>query len=243
MRNTLYFSIFLGLMTLNSCQQKDSSDTKQTTDSVTNKKDTAANTTDPNASGIKSEPYSKKITIDYNKNKEILDILPLLPDSSMASWEWKKTERLELLQSVKTNNYYIDTTKDYNDILMVAPNYFQTQVVDGNWCVAVYKVSENNYIIITDDVVGDGNDLKAFELKNQQLTALPIKSLLGDYLNVFLIDSNNEKCKSLFEKNKFIVHSSYLKKKENESCVRGNKLKFVFNAELKKFELEKVTWQ
>lgn len=255
MRNKIYFSIFLGLMTLNSCQQTDSSDAKQVIDSVKQEKDTTTNTDNLDKDAVKPALFSKKITIDYNENKEILEILPLLPDSAMRSWEWKKTERLELLQSVKTQNYYIDTTKDYNDILVVTPNYFETQVVDGVWRVAAYKITENNYIIITDDVVGDGNDLKAFELKDQKLTALSMKSLLGDYLDTFLIDSNSEKCKTLFEenqgffdydlseKNKFIVYSTYLKKKENESCVKGNRLNFVFHAELKKFELEKAIWK
>ncbi|KIO77618.1 hypothetical protein TH53_08190 [Pedobacter lusitanus] len=253
MKNKLYFSLFAGLLLLSSCQQTNAAKDK----TIAVKQDNShqlQHVNKPDTNTVNAQPFSNKIKIYYNQNQVILNLIPLLPDSSMASWEWKKKERLELLESVRSHNYYIDTTKDYNNISVITPHYFKTQVVDGVWCLALYKIQENNYVVITDDIAGDGNDLKAFELKNQQLTPLKLKDVLGDYLSNFLINNTNKTCKDSFEKgdyrfdynfghkNQLIVSSAYITKKENEQCLKGNSLTFVFNGKLKKFEPGKATW-
>ncbi|WEK18258.1 MAG: hypothetical protein P0Y49_15815 [Candidatus Pedobacter colombiensis] len=200
--------------------------------------------------------YSKIIKIDYQKNKEILDILPLLPDSAMATWEWKKEEREGMVRSLADNNQFADTTENFNTITKLTPNYFETSVVDGYWTASLYKVSENHYIVITNDVQGDGYKINAFEVKDQQITALSLDNLIGANPGNLLLKNNSEKCKSVISEeemgmftynlsnpNLISISCYYLTKKANSDCFKGNEVILKFNKNLKRFDFIKVDWR
>ena len=39
--------------------------------------------------------------ITYKENKELLDIILLLPDSTFSSWEWKLKDRIKWYNEIK----------------------------------------------------------------------------------------------------------------------------------------------
>ncbi len=200
--------------------------------------------------------YSKIIKIDYQKNKEILELLPLIPDSAMASWEWKKEEREEMVRSIAANNQFTDTTENFNTIVKLTPNYFKTGVVDGSWSASLYKVSENHYIVLTNDMVGDGNEIKAFELKDKQIVPINLEELIGSNPGNLLLKNNSEKCKSVISEEEMgmftydfsdpvlvSISCQYLTEKADNTCFKGNELLLKFNEKSKSFDFVKIVWR
>lgn len=200
------------------------------------------------------EDFKKQDTlkINYSDHKNLFDILTILPDSTMASWGWDKKERIEFVKQIKENNYTTGSPEHFSKISLAQPNTIQIQVVDGYWILSIYKIKANNYIVITDDVVGDGNDLLAFEYLNGELTYIPFKNIFDHFLNELLLDPNDKKCMDYFEDNyigfeydfigtkKIQISNSMLE--ESKSCFKGNTLNYEFNPAIKKFSLINIEY-
>ena len=196
-----------------------------------------------------NEDFEKQDTlkINYLEHKNLLDILTILPDSSMGSWEWNKMERVEFVKKIQKNNYTMPPRSRFSTISLIQPNTLSIQVVDGHWVLSIYKVRPNNYIVITDDVVGDGNQFMAFEYLNGELKYIPFKNIFDHFLTTLIIDPNDEKCVEFFEDNyigfeyDFIgtkkIHITNSLLEESKSCFKGNTLDYEFNPAIKKFEL------
>ena len=194
------------------------------------------------------------IRINYLEHKDLLSILTVLPDSSMKSWDWKENERKDFVRFIEKNNFTVDITKGYNDIIEIKPNTIRIKVVDGLWVLSIYKIKSNNYIVITDDIVGDGNDIMSFEYNNGKLTCIELDKLFGDYFAELLIDRNKSNCTEFLDENKIgfeynfedeekvFIENSWNLKEENNRCFKGNTLAFTFNRMTKKFDLTKVYW-
>lgn len=253
----IYYTFLLSyLILLASCNSAETDQQANKSDSLRNTVESATLPNEKLQTITVKAKYSEIIKIDYLKNKEILDILPLLPDSAMASWEWKKEEREGWVRSLAANNQFTDTTENYNTINKLTPNYFETLVVDGLWTAALYKLSENHYIVITNDIVGDGYDINAFEVKDQQIQAISVDNLIGAKPGNLLLKNNSEKCKSFIsEKDMGMftydfsdpdiirIYCYYLTKKESSACFKGNEVTFKFNKDLKRFDFVKTSWR
>src|SRR5690606_37076269 len=116
---------------------------------------------------ISIEKKSKKknydtIPINYSANIQILEILKAIPNECMGSWEWTMEDRVKSVDFISKNNFLVDSTKMYNDIKYLKHNTMGIQVVDGFWTLSIYELDNNRHIVITNDIVGDGNDIKAF---------------------------------------------------------------------------------
>lgn len=198
------------------------------------------------------------VKINFEKNKDLLDIILLLPDSVFASWEWKLKDRIKWYNEIKENNFYTDDTPDYFNQKYFAQNKAGFSIVDGFWSINIYKTIENSYVVITDDIVGDGNTLNIYEVKSNILKPFSDeKTLFSDFKEQLKKKENNKNCEEKFNelndpifefdftsKNKIEIESSwYLIKEEYENCLIGNALLYRFNPESKKFELEKVYWK
>lgn len=199
--------------------------------------------------------YQDTLKIEYLGHKDLLDILAVLPDSTMESWGWKANERMEFVKTIKKNNFIIGTTEHFSNIRLIKPNTMEIQVVDGLWTLSIYKIKPRNYIVITDDIVGDGNDIKCFEYDNGKLAYRKMEDLFGNYFLDLLIDKEDSRCVELLDDNKIgfvydfkseinveINNSFYLKENENGDCLKGNTLKYHFNQKTRKFDLLKINW-
>jgi hypothetical protein len=198
--------------------------------------------------------FSDTLKINYAAHKELLNILTLLPDSAMASWEWHQKDREKFVHFIAQNNYTVDTTEMYMTIKEIKPNTFKIQVVDGLWSLSIYKVKPENYIVITDDVVGDGNDIKCFEYERGSLKFVSLKDLFGDYFLKLLYNEKDTTCKELIreeqitfnynfsDRNRVHIASSSLKEKVAGKCLKGNTMQFEFNPLNKNFKLAEIGW-
>ncbi|MFC0779844.1 hypothetical protein [Flavobacterium sp. HJSW_4] len=190
------------------------------------------------------------LKISYDEHKNLFDIITILPDSTFSSWEWPKSDRIEFVKKVKKNNYIATTSRFMWKFALIAPNTLQIQIVDGAWVLSIYKIKPNNYIVITDDIVGDGNDFHAFEYENGQLTNIPFRDLFDHFITALVIDPNDEKCMEIFDDNRILFEYSYIGTKkikmsnsyldENKDCFKGNTLNYEFNPLIKKFNLIKI---
>jgi len=122
-----------------------------------------------------------KVEIDFEKNKDLLDIILLLPDNAFSSWDWKIDERIKRHNEIKTNNYYTDDNPDFFTQKYFEPSKAGFSIVDGFWSISIYKTTENTFIVITDDKVGYGNTLNFFEVKT---------NTIKEYLNEKLMFSD-----------------------------------------------------
>lgn len=112
----------------------------------------------------------KKVPIDYDSNKELLEILCLLPDSAMASWEWKASERRRWVDEIKASGFVVDTSDVTFNVKAIKPHFLDYQVVDGTWKLAIYKLGLRNRLVFTDDVTG-GHDINIYFFDGKQLQA------------------------------------------------------------------------
>jgi hypothetical protein len=226
-----------------SCHQKDHKvESHSAFDSTTSKIDPAV-----------KPAYSDTVRINYAQNRVILDVLPLIPDSVFKTWEWSKTERQGMLDMLQSKNYFIDTTKNYNTIQKITPDFFETVVVDGNFSMATYRVSNNDYIFFAKNQVGDGSNLAAYEYADGRLSELNLDYLLGVYFDYFLINRDDQTCRQQLEevwpyldydlstKNELTVTAA-LDKKKGGTCFSGNVLRLKFNPAYRRFDLESVAW-
>lgn len=211
-----------------------------------------------NSEKTKNSNAANKIEVDYTKNKDLLDIILLLHDSAFSSWEWKLKDRIKWYNEIKENNFYIDDNPDYFNQTYFEPTKAGFKIVDGFWSINIYKTAENSYIVITDDIVGDGNSLNFFEVKSNKIKKyLDEKTIFSDFKEQLKKKENAENCVEKFEelndpifefdfksKNKVRIESSWYLTKENyENCLIGNAIIYNFNPETKKFEIEKIYWK
>ncbi|TWP29524.1 hypothetical protein ETU08_06670 [Apibacter muscae] len=193
--------------------------------------------------------YTDTIRINYNYNKDLFDILPQIPDSAIASWIWTKKERQEITNSVKKNNFFSDTDFFYNNIQEIKPNYLSTQVVDGSWELALYKIKKEHYIVITNDITGDGKNVMTFEYSKGNLKSIANENIFDQYPEEIL-KTNSTDCKEQIEH--IIPYMSYdfANKNEvtfyydldNKKCFKGNTVTYLFDKNIKKFLLSTIEW-
>lgn len=211
-----------------------------------------------NSEKIENSNSSNKIVVDFKKNKDLLDIILLLPDSAFPSWEWKLEDRTKWYNEIKENGYYTDNNPDYFNQKYFEPNKAGFSIVDGFWTINIYKTSESSYIVITDDIVGDGNTLNSYEVKSNELrNYLDEEELFSNFKELLKKKEHTENCEEKFEemndpifefdftkKNTIEIESSwYLTKEDYENCLIGNAILYNFNPKTKKFEIEKIYWK
>lgn len=246
-----FFFLFLILI---SCKKNESEhvEIKKTIDTLKAK---TGSKKEAIAIGTEAEKFADTVWINYEDNKILLEILQKIPDKSMGTWEWSKEERKEMVKSISKNNYYIDTTKNFNDIKYIKPNTIETQVIDGYWTMSIYKIKDNNYIVITNDITGDGKDLIAYEYKERELIDIDIDKFFENIPTNLLKQNDEKNCTDLLEDGLLIfdfdfrsrqfvtISSETLNEDENGNCLKGNSLNYKFIPQEKTFELESINWR
>ncbi|PZW37576.1 hypothetical protein LX95_02885 [Mesonia algae] len=198
--------------------------------------------------------YRDTIQINYLKNKKLLNILTLLPESTMDSWEWSKKDRERTVEFIEKNNFIIDSTQMYNNIKYIKPNTIGIQVVDGFWTLSIYEFNENDYFVVTNDIVGDGNDIQTFNFKNGKLTPTKMVNWFSEFDNKLLLNKSTD-CIELLEENQLtynynfndkniiLISSWLLNESENKNCLIGNSIKYELNKEKRTFDIADIYWK
>ncbi|WP_027127255.1 hypothetical protein [Gelidibacter mesophilus] len=215
------------------------------------------NQTSTNSSEFESKKeieFKDTININYSEHKTLLNILKILPESTMDSWEWSKKDRKKTVDFIENNNYLIDSTEMYNNIKYIKPNTIGIQVVDGFWTLSIYDFGLNDFFIVTNDIVGDGNDIQTYSFRNNKLTPTKMVNWFSEF-QYKLLSNNSTNCIDLLEENEMTydydfsdeniisISSWLLTQKESDSCLKGNYIKYKLNKETKTFDIVDIGWK
>lgn len=205
-----------------------------------------------------------QVPIDYNKHKDLLDIILLIPDSAFTSWEWSLNDRIQWYNEIKDNDFYTDDDPDYFNLSYFDPNKAGFTIVDGFWSINIYKTAENSFVVITNDIAQGYNSLNFYEVKSNTIKKyLDEKTLFSDYIELLKKKENIENCHEIFKEldypifdidltsqNKveikahyWDINSGHLIRKEYENCLNGNTIIYHFNPNTKLFDVEKIYWK
>ncbi|MVO10688.1 hypothetical protein GOQ30_16050 [Flavobacterium sp. TP390] len=202
------------------------------------------------------DSINQKIALDFNKHKDLLDIILLLPDSSFSSWEWKLEDRKKWYNEIKSNNFYID-----NDPLYFNQKFFEStkagfSIVDGFWTITLFKADDDSYVVVLNDKVGDGNNVTFYEVKNNAIEeSISNKAIFTNFTDAFKsTKKGNGNCIDLFEEMNYpvydftigetiqiIILDSFIEE-YGKDCLLGNTQIYYFNSSTKQFELQKIDW-
>ena len=171
----------------------------------------------------------------------------------MGSWDWSQKDRIDMVNYIKENNFVIDSTEMFLNIKYVKPNTFGMSIVDGFWTLSIYDIDFNTQIIITNDIVGDGNSFTAYQLKDKKLEILNLNEVFGDYFSR-LLKNKSEECTNLLYENEitfdydfshpeFIKISSWYLHKLETDCFKGNTIILKLNKSNRKFETTEILWE
>jgi len=209
----------------------------------------------PSVSKIENDaPYRDTIYIDYLRHKSLLTILKMLPESSMASWEWNKTDREKTVAFIEKNNFMIDSTEMYYNIEYLEPNAIGIQVIDGFWTLSIYKFTEDDYFVVTNDRVGDGNDIHTFNFKDGELSPTKMRNWFGEFDKELVLTNSNE-CLELLEDNLITfefqfgagdyveIGSWFFTKNNSENCFKGNTIAYKINRAERTFDISRIYWK
>jgi len=230
--------------------------TKTTNNKLVGKQDTVPAEQQLNVEQL--DENHNKIEVNYVLNKELLDIILLMPDSAFSTWDWKIEDRKKWYNEIKSNNFWIDKDTMFFNQIYFRPNTACFQIVDGSWTISTYKTFDNSFIVITNDIAGDGNTINIFEVKNNKIIeSLSFESLFGDYRKQIKLDNLPQECDKKFidlddpiftydfsDKNIVEIESSwYLTKEEFKDCLKGNSILYKFNSKTRKFEIDRIYWK
>ena len=199
--------------------------------------------------------YRDTIQIDYVKHKALLTILKLLPETTMSSWEWPKKDRESTIDFIEKNNFIIDSTEMYNNIKYIKPNTIGIQVIDGFWTLSIYDFGDNDYFIVTNDSVGDGNDIQTFNFLNNEIKPTKMINWFGGFKYKFLLNNDSKSCIAYLEendltynydfsdKNSITISSWLFNKEESANCLKGNAIQYKLNREHRTFDISDIYWK
>jgi hypothetical protein len=213
---------------------------------------------DSTAIEVESDHYDKPydtLLVDYETTKQLLDILQLLPDSSMVDWDWSQKDRAHFVQCIKRDGYVVDSLKPFLDMQTLDSTKLYTGVVDGGWELNIYKALDGSVIAITNSMATGGNSLRYFDWKNGQILAKSPIELFNNELEYLWTKSNQ--CRENisdetyiplwdfhFSPSKIVIDGSWgLDPKKDSSCTDGNVLVYKFNSIEKKFDLKSLRWE
>lgn len=235
------YSYLLILLMLNSCIQN----TKE--DNIILK---VKNTTTENK---QSKEFIDTILIDYYKHETLLNVLKKLPETKMNNWEWSRAEKVKTVTSIKGNNYIINSIEMSHNIKYIKPNAICVQVLDDYWILSIYEFNKNHYFIVTNNILGDANDIQTFSFINNEI--IPLKMINWfDGAGYKLLKNNSKECTQLIEDNLLsfgydfsaendIEISSLLTKSESQGCLEGNTIKYRLNKQKRTFDIIDVYWK
>lgn len=202
----------------------------------------------------KEVKFMDTIPINYKNHKTLLNILKIVPNEAMRSWGWSKKDRIKTVDFIERNNYLIDSTEIFNTIKYIKPNTIGIQVVDGFWTMSIYKYTDNHYFIVTNDIVGDANDIQTYVYFYNKLIPTKMVNWFSDFDYKLLLDRTTNCIEALEDnklgysydfkdKNKITISSWSLNKDEFKNCFKGNTITYKLNTETKTFDVVNVYWK
>ncbi|MDM1378452.1 hypothetical protein [Myroides marinus] len=202
--------------------------------------------------------YPKRIDLDFNTHKDILDIILLLPDEVFTSWAWSKNDRQSWYDEIKKNDYYLDNDPIFLNQMYLTPHTAGFSIIDGYWTISIYKTNDNSFIVVTDDIVSDGNGIFIIEVKdNEILNSFTQEEVFGNFEELVTLPNLSTDCIKKIENSELSIYDVELKDKslvtfesswyhtesEYKNCLKGNTVQYIFNPDTKAFDVQKIYWK
>lgn len=195
--------------------------------------------------------FRDTLLINYKQHEALLNILKSVPEYTMDSWEWSKQDRVKTVDFIEKHNYIIDSTQFFHNIKYIRPNTIVIQVVDGFCTLSIYQYNESNYFVVTNDMVGDGNDIQTYNYINNKLTPTKRVNWFSGFKYKILLN-NSKKCTDLIDdafltfkynfanKTNVYISSNEL---EDRNCFKGNSINYQLSKKDRSFNVVSIDWQ
>lgn len=144
-----------------------------------------------------SEPPFEIDTVQVRDSEKILlEIIAALPDSAMgSSWDWPRSERALMLNLALQHGYILNSDRIFNVKRIMDSTHFSTQVVDGYWEIKAFEGALSDYVVLTHNIVGDGDEFFAFRYTDVGISSIPLPNLIpSNYSSAFFKSDKPAEC-------------------------------------------------
>lgn len=201
--------------------------------------------------------YPKRLPLDFESHKEILNLILLLPDESFGSWSWSIDDRIAWYTEIEQNNSYVVNIPFFLNQIELSAHKAHFSILDGSWIISLYEANDDSIFIITNNIVGDGNIIHIYEAQNNKLIhSYSQEDIFGNFEELVTLPIQITDCEKILEnatlylydvdlKDKQIVefnNSWYHTKEEFGGCLRGNTIQYTFNPNAKSFDITRIYW-
>jgi hypothetical protein len=195
------------------------------------------------------------INVDRVANRDMMIILSILPDTLSKSFNWTRTQRGIMRESVEKNGFLVDSNEVFKTVNIFKNNHIDLTLPNGKFLLTTYQIRDGHYVIVTVETVNQRQTVHAYELYKSSAAELNLDELLGKYSLNFMADASNQACLGmLYDKNPIfnftISEDDMLKIKINnynegnaKGCLKGNLMTLKFNSKQMPFDLQEVSWE
>ncbi|MHA4895697.1 hypothetical protein ACXZ1K_13170 [Pedobacter sp. PWIIR3] len=194
------------------------------------------------------------VRLDAVKNRDMLIILSILPDSITKTLDWTRADRYKLRQQLDSQSYYIDSAHIFSNLKKFENNQIAFDTDSGDFTMTAYQISDGHYLILCKDDIDGKQYLTSHEVYKNTSAVMDLDLSVGKYKYIFLKDASSATCLGMFyEKNpEFdydITDPSILKIKlknysqtDSKDCLKGNELTLKFNQRNYPFDIIGIKW-
>lgn len=186
---------------------------------------------------IKNVEHKKKLN---SKRIKTLELLSILPEDSMGSWDWAIEDRIEYTKDCKNAGYLLNDNSGMMQKSFIDDQHLFVQVIDGCWEFLIIDLSENKSFILTNDMVGGGNGLIAYISNGGEIKRIKSKILPENWWEYF--KPKNKNCELpcspfLFD---FDINNDIIKIKSwKDYCLLKRELTLKLNKDKLQYEIQK----
>jgi hypothetical protein len=217
------------------------------------------NNAEPGSSGGSSDVNVSNspdtIKVDRVANRDMMIILSILPDTLSKSFQWTRTQRGTMRESVEKNGFLVDSNEVFKSVNLFKNNHIDLTLPYGKFLLTTYQIRDGHYVIVTVETSKEKQTVHAYELYKSSAAELNLDELLGKYSLNFMADPSNQTCLGmLYDKNPIFNFSiseddtltikiSNYDEGNAKGCLKGNLMTLKFNSKQMPFDLQEISWE
>lgn len=194
------------------------------------------------------------VRLDTVKNRDMLIILSIMPDSLTRIFNWSRNQRTDLRRELGSQHYFLDSAHHFANLKKIENDYLEFHTGDNTFTMRTYQIRDGHYVILAIDQIGDKQKLTAYELYKHSAEVMDLNIILGKYNYLFLKDESNQSCLGMFyEKNPVfnfdisdpamvVVKLTNYSKSDSKDCLLGNEMVLKFNPVRHPFDVVEFNW-
>ncbi len=194
------------------------------------------------------------VRLDAVKNRDMLIILSILPDSITKTFPWTREQRRNLRAQLDSQKYYLDSAHHFSQLKKFENNHIEFGSKDNSFSMTAYQIRDGHYVILAKDEIEGKQTINAYELYKNSAENMPLNEILGKYNYMFLKDASSQSCLGMFyEKNPIfdfdiadpsivIIKLKNYSESDSKDCIKGNELSLRFNVRTHPFDVAGIKW-